>query len=204
MAHRSSLECVDELLKGITGHNSPFGGEIVLRISDFCQVAPVFRFARKTEIMDKSIVLCPLWYSLSLLRLYEPIRNASDPEYAQWVDTIGHRTVRIDEGDISLDKIADVDNIDDAITFLYPSETLPNPERCILNSFLSPLNLYVAIFNITLLNGLPNEQGLPHLHSSLFTLLTSFGDILQFRFDQSGTKKSANRPFCSYNGLSRS
>jgi hypothetical protein len=63
-----------------------------------------------------------------------------------------------DETEISLDMIADVDNIEDAIHFLYLLETLAAPEECIRNSFLSPLNFYVDMFNESMLERLPNEQ----------------------------------------------
>jgi hypothetical protein len=160
MAHRSVLECVDELLRGITGNNTPFGGKVFLGIGDFHQVAPVVRYGGKSETIDASIVSCPLWRSFSLLRLYEPIRNASDPEYARWVDDIGQGAMGFDQTDVPLDMIEDVEDIDGAVRFLYPPETLEIPENCIRNSFLSPLNFYVDEFNESMLARLPNEKGI--------------------------------------------
>jgi len=159
-----------------------------LGIGDFCEVAPVIRVGRKTDTNDVSIVWCPQWHSYSLLHVSEPICNASDPQSVQWVHNIGQGTGRIDYADISLNKIPDVYNIDDAIAVQYPPETLANPEQTICNSFLIPFNFYNDIFNHSMLNHVPNEQGLPQLQSSLFTLLTSFSYILQFRFDQRGRK----------------
>jgi hypothetical protein len=91
--------------------------------------------------------------------LDELIRNASDPEYAQWVDEIGQGSVTWDETKISFDMITDVDDIEDAIHFLYPPETLAAPEECIRNSFLSPFNFYVDMFTESMLEHLPNEHG---------------------------------------------
>jgi hypothetical protein len=159
MAHRSALECVNELLQAITGKDEPFGGKIFLGIGDFHQTAPIVRFAGKTETIEASIVSSPLWPSFSILRLDQAIRNASDPEYARWVDEIGQGSVTRDETELSLDMIADVDDIEDAIHFLYPPETLAAPEECIRNYFLSPLNFYVDMFNESMLERLPNEQG---------------------------------------------
>jgi hypothetical protein len=158
MAHKSILECVDELLRGITGRNIPFVGKLFLGIGDFAQVAPVVRYAGKTEIVDASIVSCPLWNAFIRLRLHKPIRNASDPLYAQWVDDIGQGVAGFDETYVPLDMIDDVEDIDEAVQFLYPPETLADPASCIRNSFLSALNFYVDMFNESMLARLPNEQ----------------------------------------------
>jgi len=168
MAHRSALECVNELLQAITGRHDPFGGKIFLGIGDFRQTAPVVRSAGKTETIEPSIVSSPLWPSFTVLRLDQPIRNASDPDYAQWVDDIGQGCVSLDETDVPLDMIADIDNVEDAIQFLYPPEVLATPEEFIRNSFLSPLNYYVNMFNESMLERLPNEQG------TLCTLFSTF------------------------------
>jgi hypothetical protein len=60
MAHRSSLECVNEHLQAITGKDKPFGGMIFLGIGDFRQTAPNVRCAGKTETIEASIVSSPL------------------------------------------------------------------------------------------------------------------------------------------------
>jgi len=127
--------------------------------------------------------LFSLWYSLSHLRLYEPIRNTSDAEFSELVGKLPQGIRRINEADIILHVIADVDNIDDAITFLYPPESLANPECCIQKSFLSPLGCRVDLLNGSTLNHLPNEQGLPHLYLSLFTTITAVSYLLLIRFD---------------------
>jgi hypothetical protein len=180
MAHRSALECVNELLQAIVGNDKPFGGKILLGIGDFRQTAPVVRYAGKSETIEASIVSSPLWPSFSILRLDRPIRNASDPDYAQWVDDIGQGSELLDETDIPLDMIDDVDDVEDAIAFLYPPEVLAVPEDCIRNSFLSPLNYYVDMFNEIMLERLPNDQG---THRTLFcyvSTLTLCSHILQF------------------------
>jgi len=82
IAHKSALECVSELLQGITVKDEPFGGKIFLGIGEFRQTAPIVRFASKTETVIASIASSPLWLSFSFRRLDQPIRNASDPEYA--------------------------------------------------------------------------------------------------------------------------
>jgi hypothetical protein len=80
MADRSALECVNQLLQAITGRHDPFSGNIFLGIGDFRQSARIMRSAGKTETIEASIVSFPLWFSFTVLRLDQPIRNAFDPE----------------------------------------------------------------------------------------------------------------------------
>jgi hypothetical protein len=58
-----------------------------------------------------------LWPAFTYLKLHQPVRNASGPEYAEWVDNIGLGTTGYDGADVELDMIADVNNIVDAIQF---------------------------------------------------------------------------------------
>jgi len=159
MADRSALECVNELSQALTGKDERFGGKIFLGICDFRQTAPIARVAIKTETIKASIVSSPLWPSLSILDLYQPIRNDSDPEHARWVDEICQGSGTRDETEISLDMIPNVDGIEDAIQYLYPPGTLAAPEERFRNSFLSPFNFYVDMFNESMLERLPNEKG---------------------------------------------
>jgi len=93
MAHRSALECVNELLQAIAGKEEPFGDKIFLGISDLHQTAPSVHFASKTEIIEASIVSSPLRPSISMLCLYQSRRDLCDPEYARWFDEIGQVSV---------------------------------------------------------------------------------------------------------------
>jgi hypothetical protein len=138
MAHRSILEYVDELLRGITDHDIPFGGNLFLGIGCFHQVAPVVRYAGKTETVNASIVSCPVWNTFIRFRLHKPIHNASDPKYPEWVEDIGQGVVGLDETNIPLDMIEDVEDIDEAEQFLFHPETLADPSNCIWNFFLNP------------------------------------------------------------------
>lgn len=79
MAHRSVLECVNELLQAIAETDKPFGGKIFIGIGYFLQTAPILRLVRKTATIETSIVSSPLWPSFSILHLYHLIRNESDP-----------------------------------------------------------------------------------------------------------------------------
>ena len=57
MAHKSALECTDQLFRTITGEDIPFGGKVFLGIGDFRQVALVIRGAGKTETFGASSLL---------------------------------------------------------------------------------------------------------------------------------------------------
>ena len=160
MAHKSALECTDQLYRTITGNNIPFGGKVFLGIGDFRQVAPVVRGAGKSETINASIRSSQLWPFFSHLKLYAPIRNASDLDYATWVDTIGQGNNLADEYNVSLDKITNVSDLEEAIQFLYPTEILNNAIQSIHNSFLSPLNIFVNEFNDAILNRFPGDEGM--------------------------------------------
>jgi len=180
MAHRSALECVNELLQAIVGNDKPFSGKILLGIGDFHQTALVVRYAGKSETIEASIVSSPLWLSFSILHLDRRICNASDPEYAQWVDDIGQGFERLDETDIPIDMVDDVDDVKDAIVFLYPPEVLAVPEDCIRNTFLSPLDYYVNMCNEIVLEHPPNDQGKHHTLFCCVSTLMLCSHILQF------------------------
>jgi len=126
MACRSTLECVDKLLNGISENNSLWGGKTVLEIGNFCQVALVVSFGRKTTTFDAPIVSCPLFQSFSLLNFYQLNCHTSGSGYGQWGDNIREGIVRINAVDKSLDTIADVHDINIAIAFLYPPDWLEN------------------------------------------------------------------------------
>jgi hypothetical protein len=63
------------------------------------------------------------------------------------VDDIVQGCVSLDETDERLDMIADIVNVREAIHLLYAAKVFPTPEECIRNSFSSPLNSYVNMFN---------------------------------------------------------
>ena len=89
MANKSTIEAVSRLLQSITGQSLPFGGKILIALGDFRQVAPVIKNAGPTATLDASIHSCSLWSHFRVLSLTLPIRNALDPLFSAWVDTVG-------------------------------------------------------------------------------------------------------------------
>ncbi|KIJ45444.1 hypothetical protein M422DRAFT_251221 [Sphaerobolus stellatus SS14] len=73
MANCAVLECVDILLRNICQRDEPFGG----------------KFLPVRVIFGKHVLSSFLWESFQIRRLTIPIRNASDPEFASYVDSVG-------------------------------------------------------------------------------------------------------------------
>ena len=167
MANKASIECADQLLRMIMQNNYPFGGKLFLALGDFRQVAPVIRNSSgPTSTYLSSIRSSPLWHNFNILKLEIPIRNATDPQYAAWIDCIGNGIAETDNI-VQLDLIQPVKDICDAISYLYPPNTLANAVDVSNRSFLSVLNKYVDEFNEQMLKFLPGKSGMNY-NSSLF------------------------------------
>ena len=82
MANKAAVECVDVLLQYLNHFDTPFGGQQVVALGDFRQVAPVVKGGGLTAAFNSSIKSYYLWPHFQILPLTIPIRNASDPKYA--------------------------------------------------------------------------------------------------------------------------
>ena len=89
ISNRAAIEWMNALLQLLMGNMRPFGGKIVVGLGDFRQITPVVRTGGPTGSLDASIRSSSLWKHLHILQLPQPVRNAHDPIYSQWVDTIG-------------------------------------------------------------------------------------------------------------------
>ena len=157
MANKAAIECVNSLLQLIQGNQLPFGGKVFLGLGDFRQVAPVVKGCGPSACFDASIQSSTIWPHFTILHLYEPIRNANDPEYSLWVDQVGEGG--FESEDIHLPYIGQLGSFDAIIAFLFPSEILLNPKEVCKRAFLSPLNRFVDEFNNLMLNEIPFHQG---------------------------------------------
>jgi hypothetical protein len=157
MANVAAFEAVDTLLRLIMGCDTPFGGKVVIGIGDFRQVAPVVKGSGPTACYLASILSSPLWKSFRLHQLTAPIRNASDPAFADFVDSVGE--------DISLRHISlhgfihHSGNLADVQQHLFPDDVLHDPHACVRRAFLTPLNVDVNQFNADILERLPGPTG---------------------------------------------
>ncbi|KAH0603502.1 uncharacterized protein H6S33_007824 [Morchella sextelata] len=190
MANKAAIECADEFLELVLANGKPFGGKVFLGLGDFRQVASVVKSAGPTATLEASIRSSYLWEQFKILRLDTPIRNASDLEYAEWVDQIGDGCQESNESFVNLDLIESLDSIEEAIDFLFPTEVLQNPAIVSHHAFLSPLNINVDQFNLAILERFPTMEERtyyshdcikedPNFTSSAINILPS-GEILDF------------------------
>lgn len=161
MANKAAIECANELLQVLEGNNKPFGGKVFLGLGDFRQVAPVVKNSGPTATLEASIKSSSLWQNFQVLRLHAPIRNASDPEYSAWVDSIGDGTFNREQSvsDIEIELLDSIDSYQDIADYLFPTDILLDSYEVCRRSFLSPLNTYVDDFNNYMLDTLISSEG---------------------------------------------
>ena len=168
MANKACLHAVDALLRLLCNADKPFGGKSFIGVGDFRQVAPVVRGGGLSAAIDASIRTSSLWPKFSLSKLEQPMRNAADLEYCNYVDGIGEDIEH--SHTIQLQYLERVDTIEAALQWLYPQSVLEDPQRCIQRSFLATLNASVDELNDIVLQRLPGtaSNNIPHyllLHS---------------------------------------
>jgi hypothetical protein len=143
-ANAAAIECANEVCQLIMGNTSAFGGIPFVALGDFRQVAPVVKGQGGTAALLASIKSSPLWQKFHTSSLHLPIRSAQDPDYTIFVDNIGED---YRHSQVPLPLLQTVHNLEDAIEFLYPSQTLGDPFTCLKRAFLSPKNVNVDTFN---------------------------------------------------------
>lgn len=143
MANSAVLKCVEETCRRVMRNDLPFGGKVVILLGDFRQTCPVIRHGTRKQIVSASIISSPLWELFSMYRLTQPIRNAEDLPYADFVDSIGEGAGPI----VLLDFLHKVGGRDDLIEFTYPPEVLQDPARCLTRAILAPTNEQVDDYN---------------------------------------------------------
>jgi hypothetical protein len=155
MANVSILNAVDQLMRRIMQIDCPFGGKVFIGIGDFRQVGPVVKNGGPTACFLASVLSSPLWKLFRIHSLTAPIRNAGDPEFADFIDSIGE--------DISGSRVNlhpflyHSTEIDDVRNHIFPSSILAQPSECLSRAFLTPLNVDVDEFNDEILTRLPGN-----------------------------------------------
>ena len=89
MANKAAFEAVDSLLRSLTASPLPFGGKILIAVGDFRQVAPVVKGGGLSAAIDASVRTSHLWPTFQVHCLTQPMRNAQDPEFCEYADSIG-------------------------------------------------------------------------------------------------------------------
>ena len=156
MANRAAVEAVDILLRQLKGNARPFGGILFLAVGDFRQVAPVVPGGGKTSILDSSIRASSLWASFRIFRLHQPMRNAGDVDFADWVDRIGDDVDR--SGIVDIVQQPRSTDLDATRAWLYPSHVLRDAQLCAKRAYLTVLNVDVDAFNADILDRLPGDS----------------------------------------------
>lgn len=157
MANKACLHAVDALLRLLCNADKPFGSKHFIGVGDFRQVAPVVRGGGLGAAIDASIRTSDLWPSFTLHKLEQPMRNAADLEYCNYIDSIGDDVERTYT--IQLQYLEQINTVDSALQWLYPRSVLEDPQRCIQRSFLATLNASVDKLNDVVLQQLPGTAG---------------------------------------------
>ena len=165
MANKACVHAVDALLRLLCGVNKPFGDKPFIGVGDFRQVAPVVKGGGLGAVIDASIRSSTLWPCFSICRLEQPMRNATDPEYCNYVDGIGEDVEQ--SKNIRLQYLDQIEDVETALQWLYPPLVLQDPLLCIQRSFLATLNAKVDELNSTVLQSLSGKTG----KASFYTIL---------------------------------
>jgi hypothetical protein len=89
MANKVCLYAVDALLRLLCNTDKPFGGKSFISVDDFRQVALVVRGGGLNAAIDAFVRTSNLWPRFTMSKLEQPMRNATDLEYYNYVDGIG-------------------------------------------------------------------------------------------------------------------
>ena len=127
MVNRAVLACVEEVCRTVMDNDRPFGGKVIVVLGDFRQTCPVIRGGTRAQVVDTSIKSSPLWDLFTIYRLTIPIRNAEDPQFADFVDAIGDGA----GPEVPLTLLEHVENADDLLDFVYPQHILPDAQACL-------------------------------------------------------------------------
>jgi hypothetical protein len=140
MAHKSSVESVDRLLKGLRQNSKSMGGVTTLLTGDFRQTAPVVRFGAEGDAIGSSVINSKLWKDVKRLCLTKPQRQKLDPEFADYLLRVGNGTEpEVCQGGLngmiaSLPRMKLASSISDLIIMVYGqvTDTVGMSRRAIL------------------------------------------------------------------------
>ncbi len=163
MAKSAVLACVEETCRRVMRNDLPWGGKVVVLLGDFRQTCPVVRNGSRSDIVNSSIIASPLWDQFNVRRLHQPIRNAEDLSYADFVDLIGDGA----GPHIPLDMLQTVHDQNALIEFVYPPDVLRDPALCLKRAILAPTNGQVNAYNDVILASIDGYHRTFHAADSL-------------------------------------
>ncbi|XP_074299006.1 uncharacterized protein LOC141630009 [Silene latifolia] len=99
MAKRQNAESLDLLLRDLCDADHLFGGKVVVFGGDFRQTLPILPRKSQREVVEASLVRSPLWPKLVKFRLTENIRAHTDPEFAEFLLSLGNGALQTKESE---------------------------------------------------------------------------------------------------------
>ena len=170
MSHKLLLDCIDNLLRDITGNkDTPFGGKVVLLAGDFRQVLPVVPRGSRAQINAASMQRYAHWPLIKVMHLKINVRVQrmladNDPDTARILAFFSLYLLEVGEGrvpaeprlgkdwiqlhkDMCLDPGADVDELIEAVFPDFHHNILHDPSFFADRAIMTPLNTEVDRIN---------------------------------------------------------
>jgi hypothetical protein len=120
-----------------------------------CQTPPVVRYGGRAAVVEASLRTQPVFDHFEILSLTQPIRQAGDPEFSDFLDSIGD-DYKHDE--VDLGRFRHTQSTSDVVRFVFPDDVVCDPRKCIERAILSPFNAHVDEFNDEILARTPGES----------------------------------------------
>jgi hypothetical protein len=176
MSHRHNIECVDRLLRDLTGSDVPFGGKVVVFGGDFRQILPVVRHGREGSIVGASLTKSPLWIQghIKVLNLttnmrIEKVLRTQGPAEALRLKLFSDRLLSIGDGlngtDVECDPVwkLEKDTVPHLIEAIYGNLTdvavSSNQEILLRRCILAPRNKDADVINDHRMNIFQVKEG---------------------------------------------
>ncbi|XP_074296943.1 uncharacterized protein LOC141627609 [Silene latifolia] len=177
MAKRQNAESLDLLLRDLCDADHLFGGKVVVFGGDFRQTLPILPRKSQREVVEASLVSSPLWPKLVKFRLTENIRAHTDPEFAEFLLSLGNRALQTKESEyIKMPDGLVSDLVDGAIPPIGDLSSIAFPEmgHDTFNSdiftsraIITPLNDDVDAINNELITKFPGNPVSYKSHDSM-------------------------------------
>ena len=143
MANRAAFGCVDDVCRRIMRIDKPFGGKTVVLLGNFHQMYLVIRCGSRLQVVDTCIQRSILWPNFVIRRLIQPIWNAEDPVFANFVNAIGDGA----GPDVDLSMLAIMNDASTLSAFVFPPIILGQPLTCLKHTLLAPMHVQVNAYN---------------------------------------------------------
>ena len=115
------------MLQGLMGNDLPFGGKVVVFGGDYRQIPPVVPGADEERVCQATLLTSRLYVRFRKEELQRPVRDADDPEYSAFVDSVGYGDAPVFSGHDGSGDLIQVPSFvphttdcDELIRFVYP------------------------------------------------------------------------------------